>query len=78
MQYTSALHCILFQLFHLLNFLVLDITPVVLMRIQNAYKGIGHSVEVQCHCTITLSCLILKRRLKIVIILLRVVYAPTQ
>ena len=39
--------------------MIKDITPVVLMGIQNAYKVRGHSVEVQWHCTITLSCLIL-------------------
>ena len=61
MQYTRtfALPSLLFELFHLFNFLVPDITPVVLMEIQNAYKGRGRSVEVQCPCTITLSCLIM-------------------
>ena len=54
-----ALPCLLFELFYLFNFLVLDITPVVLMGIQNANKGRGHSVEVQCPGTVTLSCLIL-------------------
>ena len=60
MQYTRAfaLPCLLFELFHLFDFHVLDITPVVLIGIPNAYKGRGHSVEVQCLCTITLSCLI--------------------
>ena len=60
-QYTRtfALPCLLFELFHLFNFLVFDISLVVLMGTQNTYKGRGHSVEVQCPCTITLSCLIL-------------------
>ena len=49
--------CLLFELFHLFNFLVPDITPVVLMGIQNTYKGSGHSLEMQCPCSITLSCL---------------------
>ena len=58
MQYarTFALPCLLFELFLLFNCLVLDTTPLVLMRIQNANKGRGRSVEVQCPCTITLSC----------------------
>ena len=46
--------CSAFELFHLFNFLVLDITPVVLMGIQNAHKARGHSVEVQYPNTITL------------------------
>ena len=60
MQYTRtfALPYLLFELFHLFSFLVLDIAPIMLMGIQNAYNGRGHSVEVQCPCTITLSCFI--------------------